>query len=366
MNIFLKHYELNLTVEGPVFIGDGNEIKKNEYILDEKRRCVTIPKPEKMFSYMEQKGLQEKFEDCILKGSNLKVWLDEYKIPQEERDSWTAYTLGSKEIVAWDLRNKGIRTFIKDPYGYPYVPGSSVKGALRNILMCLAIEQEPEKYRNIKTGIVKEAERKKEKKKYLDKPAEELENICFRTLRRNQEDRWNAVNDKLSGVRIADSSSISLDQMILCQKIDAKKGKRANRNGLPIMRECLKPGTGICLPITIDEMCGVKKTDILEGIKKFSQLYYEVFLKYFSDIERPEENTLWIGGGTGFITKTVVYSLLGYEQGVKTTARILETLTPRKHKHEKDVGQGVSPHICKMTKYQEEIMQMGNVKVELD
>ena len=54
----------------------------------------------------------------------------------------------------------------------------------------------------------------------------------------------------------------------------------------------------------------------------------------------------YLGGGSGFVSKTVVYPLLGVG-GVKTVSRVIDATLPPKirqqHKHVKDVQEAIPP-----------------------
>lgn len=364
MNLFLKQYEIVLKAEGPVFVGDGKQIQKNEYILDRLERRVIIPKTYQMFADLEKQRLGKEFEKFLMSGrGDLGIWLTDHGISKEEMDSWADYILDNRDVGAEYLKRMSIQTFIKEPGGRPYIPGSSVKGALRSILLGLDMQKNPGKYQSLRRQVRQEASFKTKRKKYLSDPAAEIEAICFRTMKRNLKKPKDAVNDVFSGLRVGDSAPLSTKQLILTQKTDLKK--TGNTRKINVLRECLKPGTEICLPLTIDENCGITKEEILDAVKQFNQMYYEVFLRHFPNVEKPKMNTMWIGGGAGFLTKTVTYPLLGYQEGLKTTAKIMERLTPVKHGHSSDVKNGISPHTCKMALHKKKLFQMGRVDLQI-
>ncbi|NLZ59000.1 MAG: type III-A CRISPR-associated RAMP protein Csm5, partial [Corynebacterium sp.] len=135
MNYFLKTHRIILRAIGPVFIGDGSELVKSEYVLDRKRKIAQIIDQKKFFRYLKTKGLTNNYEVFNLKQKgNLRSWLYEQKIPFKDVESFTAYSLDCDDIL--DLNTmKNVMTFIRDSYGFPYVPGSSLKGAIRTVLL---------------------------------------------------------------------------------------------------------------------------------------------------------------------------------------------------------------------------------------
>ena len=66
-----------------------------------------------------------------------------------------AYELDAAGVTRDDLNRRNIQAFIKDPYQKPYIPGSSLKGAVRNILLGMMIEQKEYDVNNIKRTIDK-------------------------------------------------------------------------------------------------------------------------------------------------------------------------------------------------------------------
>ena len=48
-----------------------------------------------------------------------------------------------------------IQQHIKDPYGNPYIPGSSIKGMIRTIMLAYDIINNPEKYSDLKDNLEK-------------------------------------------------------------------------------------------------------------------------------------------------------------------------------------------------------------------
>jgi CRISPR type III-A-associated RAMP protein Csm5 len=91
--------------------------------------------------------------------------------------------------------------------------------------------------------------------------------------------------------------------------------------------------------------------------------YYRSFQKKFSGMPAPKVNYLYLGGGSGFASKTVVNSLYTDDKSkIRLTQKIFEkTKVP---KHYKDNEYGVSPHILKCTRYQGQTLQMGLCKLE--
>lgn len=357
----LRHYTIQITVEGPLFIGSGRSIAKKEYLFDPRKRQVSIPDMGKLCQFLREKRLTEAFESYMLNGKeDLSAWFCARNIFPQECRPWIAYTMDSGDAVFENRGKKEIATFMKDAYGCPYVPGSSLKGALRTVLLAADILRQPQKFQRSRQAILSAPV--SGKRWELQREIGELEQRAFYTLNRDERNRRNAVNDTLSGFRIGDSEPVSVEDLVLCQKIDVLPDGQQRR--LPILRECLKPGTELYFPLTIDTgLCPVTPEQLLHGTTKFIENYEQEFLRAFPMDEIRGGGNLYLGGGIGFASKTVMYPLLGGE-GVRRTSEILSGQF-RNHKHAQDPRRGVSPHTVKCTMYRGELYEMGACTIEI-
>ncbi len=367
---YLKHYKIELTAKSPVHVGSGKQWNKKEYILIPREKKVLMPDIEKLYGFLNQKHLAKEFEDYMLgkNGSSfLGKWLEEHNITLDDVYNCVKYELDCSDYLHKENRLT-ICEFQKDPYGLPYVPGTTLKGMLRTVLLSQKI-RESQGFEHEVRKVLEETRQqgKANRKWYLAGPKADIEQKAFCTLNRKDEcgkfiQKQNAVNDILSGLIVSDSQPLEWTDLTLCRKIDVNT--QGEEHSLNIWRECIAPGAVIKFDLTIDAtVCPYTINDIMKAIEDFSANYYEVFQSHFLNMERPSNNTVWLGGGTGFVSKTVVYSLLGYKKGLETTANIINaTIHPKmvkEHKHFKDVYMGASPHIMKMTLYKGKQYCMG-------
>ena len=80
-----------------------------------------------------------------------------------------------------------------------------------------------------------------------------------------------------------------------------------------------------------------------------------------------DPDTVWLGGGAGFLSKTIVYALYG-EKGFEKADTIFKNVLGRKyqeHKHMKDRMLKLAPHTCKCTRYKGQLYDMGMGKIEV-
>ncbi len=374
MKDYLEHYEGKIYALSPIYVGSGEKIKKNAYIYAPRNHRVVIPDIEKMYTALRKKGLEREFTSYLMssgdRGPSLAQWLGSHGISEKEWREWKRYEMDAGEAflqLGPRKKSSDIDGFCRDGYGMPYVPGSSIKGMLRTALLASEIENNPEKYKRIALEISEKSQERAKRipdRACLMKETQKLEQQAFYTLGREQ--RLNsAVNDHMAGLLVGDSEPIDLEQLTLSQKIDVTLN--GEEKPLPILRETLKPGTEIRFSLTIDRtLCPYSIEKIESALDQFQKTCYDNFYMRFHRGTK-EKGIVWLGGGCGFPTKTVLYPMFG-RKAVRVIDQInRNTLHPKvyaQHKHAKDVGLGVAPHVCKCTKYQGELYDMGMGRIE--
>lgn len=371
MNDYLKQYNVVLRTVGPVFIGSGREISKKEYLF-QGREKVAVPDMWKLYNLIKKKGKAKAFEEFMLADGrqDLTTWLRNQQIMSNDLNPVIKYKLDCGDAVIEKGRTIQMLECIKNPYGQPYIPGTSLKGMFRTIFLCQDIIDNPNRYAREKDGLEREILKDEDIKRinkntFLKKNIGNIEAAKYRTLTRNEEKPTDAVNDIMQGFIVSDSEPLSVSDLVLCQKVE--RHVDGTEKTLPILRECIKPNVEIRFTITVDtSVCQINSDIMLGSIKKMIEIYYRSFQKKFSGIPTPKVNYLYLGGGSGFASKTVVNSLYTDDKDrIRLTQKIFEkTKVPRNHKHYKDNEYGVSPHILKCTRYQGQTLQMGLCKLE--
>ena len=346
MRDIYEHYKIELTTVGPVFVGNGRDYSKNEYIIDNGR--VYILNYAKFISYLDKRRLLPKYESFMLDDyDNLCVWLQNNNVNKLDYDNFV--------VNCYDYRGIGkkhtVKACIKDPYGNPYVPGSSLKGILRTMLLALDIRENPDKYDDLKRGLLGELDNKYS----MLNGEKKLNDISFVDGIRVSKHKLNQMNS----IIISDSEPLDVKDLGLYIKndksLDGKKTKV-----LPIYREAIQPKNKIYFDLTLDHSRVEDNIDITidtinRAIANFSKLYYKFFLSKFSGFKYPGDDMIWIGGGSGFVSKTVVYALFGDDSskrgcdnmGVEVTRRLLDKQFWKDPKHRND--KITSPHTLKLT-----------------
>ena len=364
MSEFLQRYKVVLRTLTPVFIGSGERISKKEYIYFSKTKEVLIPNMNSLFSDVLQRGLEKEFEKYMLHESQpLLVWMRSVGYTEKEIRSLCGLSMDCSDALDNLNRPVAIQRFMKDSLGRPYIPGSSLKGALRTCLLANKILTEKENYKNVAAEIRGNNPWKDGRKKYfLSTEKNTVEKIAFQTLTK-KDDYFNALNDELRVLRIVDSNPIPIEQLILCQKVD--KGLEKGKNALNILRECLRPGTEVEFDMVIDSKeLSLSKGQIENAIAKVYSFYSEVYVNKFTKM--PNRNDcIYLGGGCGYGTKTVLNELLDDSDRVKYVSDMMHSKFP-KHGHRNDVRKGVSPHMLKCTRYNGKLYEMGKCSIRIE
>jgi CRISPR-associated protein Csm5 len=102
----------------------------------------------------------------------------------------------------------------------------------------------------------------------------------------------------------------------------------------------------------------------------YSRSYLAAFEKGASYHPAGGEHIMYLGGGSGFATKTAVYpmydSVEERRRSVKTVQKLMLDLTPANHKHRSDFEKyGVSPHTLKVAVIGGRRYEMGLCRVDI-
>lgn len=365
MNDFLKKYHGRLTVKGPTFVGNGEKLLKKEYVLSHYNTRINVLDQVKAYAFFKSKGMSSDYEKFMMNDprSDLFHFMKDKRLGIQDIRSCFKYSLDAGDALQDHDNKREIHVFIKDPYGNPYVPGSSIKGMLRSILLDEDIMASSDGYRSEQTKIgTRLCSIGKVGKRELAQESNAVEVRCFNTLHRYDLKPYDAVNDIMSGVVISDSEPLSVEDLVICKKMDLRTDGK--ENPLPIARECLKPGTIIDFDMTIDtSIAHIKSSDIMKAVRDFDDIYMECFSNKFN-VDALDGKSVFLGGGCGFVSKTFIYPLFGKDKGVQITADILEKQFRGKHRN--DRARNVSPHVMKCTRYEGKLMQMGLCQLTLE
>lgn len=355
----LQVFDLTLTTRSPLFVGNGSDVLKNSYLFIPSTKTVCFFDMERFFEMLVEENKVDEYEKYIMRGENnfANFLRNVCKLPYKKEKSLYSYSVHAAEGVSDADSKKSIRTFMRrkefaddGSVKYAaYIPGSSLKGALRTAVLLRMMKEE-------KRGQWNNG------KRMTDLEGEYLNTLHLKKDKKKQDWANDAVNSLFRGISVSDSQSISDNCMILCGKTDAMPtGETHSINNL--VRECVKPGTEIHFTLTLDTSV-LKDVITVDYLRQCIQVYSSFYKKNYVDSFDTPKNTcdmrydsiLVLGGGSGFFAKTLAYPYLGNQDGLDYVAEEMQRMfRPTKkanHHHDKDISDyGISPHTMKYAKY---------------
>jgi len=373
----LEKVEIRLRTLSPVFIGSGESLTKKEYIFEKESGMIHVPDLARFTAFLSRKGLIPAFEEFVTLSQNndLRAFLSKYKVGKEDYNSFVRYSVDAGEAAALE-KFRELLLFVKGPDGYPYIPGSSLKGAIRTAIAAKLVQEG--NYERIVAEIDRAIDDFRGSRRYVSNETDALERklfckLNFRDPHNPNKVRWdNLVNDFMRGIQISDSQPIGFENLTVCGKYDRMPDGSVNL--LPIFRECLAPGTEAVFSMTMDlpvlAEAGIDIEFIKDALHSFADIQYEHFEQYFrslfedANIASREGVDITIGGGAGYTAKTITYPLVRkHQRALKMVGRMMTKQFPR-HQHEKDATLfKVSPHMLKTTMYKGKYYQMGKCEI---
>ena len=345
----------DLVTVAPVHVGSGEIRRANEYLYDKVHSMAYFLDETRWVAFLDKRQLMEPFLAYIeessrqlgqrrgpFRGKNLWDWLRAQGVQPREMEALAVRRTRAERCVVsknGSLNDVHLQMALSD--GRPYVPGSTIKGALRTGILYRMIQQEPERFRGFWQEIWQEAASRgkaKDKERTWQGIERRLETQALHTLRVDKENPTEMVNSALRGLRVSDAAVVQREtETLLLQKLDATT--KPNRQGethktLPLFRECIPPGRRLHFTLTADfsmlRTIGITSfDDIFQGLRAYTAqalaLLEEEFPKYRPQFDEAQETDCLLGGGTGFLSKTLVCALARSAREVRDfTARYLD------------------------------------------
>lgn len=390
-----KVYRMSLTTLSPIFIGSGEELNKSMYVYNNKEIMI-IDERKLIKELLLRKGLYESFlNECYSGNLNLTNFLERHLNGYKDMDIYK-YKIMSYSDVKTNSKFNNINTFIKSSNGKPYIPGSSIKGAIRTAIIANEIYNNKEKYINF---FQNKNYPKNFNGKFAITPIDNLKKLENNVLKNIFYKYSNIFKKKckfevspnmlFKFLYISYTNEVSLDNLFIGKQHDfSTKGNKLNE--LPIFMEFIKPETEFNFTISIDKSVidyfDIK--NIIQNLKNYALQYIysieEINILFsennknikYQKLDSDKFNFI-IGGHNGYLTKNIVYSIcceleLNNDNnivmgivGKEKIINILKNYLFRKHSHRNE-DNIISPRTLKLTKYNETLFNIGicNIKVE--
>ena len=371
--------KMKLEVLTPLHIGGADyksKLDKKEYIFDKDKKTLTLIDNEKFIAFLIKKNLFEKYIAYIENNVNAKVMIQNRNINlfnflKANNIDKDIQDFRKKAPIKLDMNIENmndIKLMLRDVQGKPYIPGTSIKGALINLLLVDYIIKNREKFSKEKRIILSEC-----KKTNDDRSIRGLKNDIKKIVNQIEKsiiysDNKTLEKSKKFGISVSDSYSYSNTRTNFYQDIDEKRTNKPGEDKsrpMPVAREYIVANSIFDFDITLD-------IDLLEEsklkIKNIDDLIDSIenamsyLINVLEDKNSPRTENLVLGANTGFLQKTIVYALFEDEK------ERLEVVKKLLHKNQKNVignhlNDKFAPRVLNRIKINNKNLLAGLVKI---
>lgn len=362
----LDVYNVRLTTRAPLFIGSGKSYVKKEYVFLSPRVTrspqarVLLLDEHRLFRLLVERNRIDQYETFMLGAqTDLYQFLTvDCRLTLQEILSLSRCTIDTGDALDASHSLKEIFAFVRDGNDCVYVPGSSLKGAIRTAFLTDAVLREgPEGHTAAR----------------LHSKGFEGDYINTLSLKKDRDGVAvnDAVNSMFQGIRLSDSLPVSDKAMMLAGKVDADIHGETHR--INLCRECIRPGTELRFKLTLDRSVvdpAITGESLLGAIRRFDRFYESCWLKHFTPPRNAADvsyqDALLLGGGAGYPTKTLTYPYLGESAALYEVISVLSQIRAfQKHRHDRDREIGISPRTMKYAQYRGKLYPYGLCEVSI-
>lgn len=367
---------MKLTTLSPVFIGGGERLSNLDYFYNLETSELKIIDEKKFFKFLIKNELLDSFINFVSKIKNAKLY-EWAKIQNLNLDNYevfkSVYNYSKTDIKALN----DVNLFVKNVFGQAFIPASSIKGVIHTAVLQKKLNDTPDikcKYKELIEDALKSRNICKLNK--IEK-AIEKDLLCIDVSSEITTKFLNVFN----GIQVSDSKIIEKKNLDLYKKMDYSFADEKIHQ-VPLYRECIKPYVETEFDITLDlnivKELKINIEYILEALDEYSVNWHKAiscFEEYIDNFNLylPKENERYranfcIGGGSGFLTKTVVCSILDEKTARDSIKTFLDLVFQRRkkplHRHvEKDVQ--ISPRTLKLARENNDYLNLGWCNISL-
>ncbi|WP_293986378.1 type III-A CRISPR-associated RAMP protein Csm5 [uncultured Megasphaera sp.] len=392
-NLF-EHKEYEIEVLSPVHIGNGESLQPYEYIfVNDMNNCsVFFLNQAKWLHYLRGHGLLNDYVAQVIQHKRpIFPWLQRHVNPDDLLAVMEEVAQSVAPVYIDSSSKKSLNYIaeqVKSPQGVPYIPGSSLKGAIRRGILYHLITQNPKKFQHITNEIRMNGNWfKKNAKEY----AKELQKKALVDPKKKSDRQNDMLRDIMRGIRISDAMPVDKDpDTVVVQKYDASSKKvnpkdkdRKEPHTLALFRECIPAGRKFRFSITMKkEMVSYGKIHSIDEILEWTRDFFTSGLKmqekvfgdkYYKAFRESATCDFLLGGGTGFLSKTVYYAIAPEESAQYILKKYFDIAfarynrdTKRKepmHHHQRD-DKKITPRTLKLVKDEMDFSLMGMVSLK--
>ena len=369
-------YKMKLEVLTPLHIGGADyksNITKKEYLFEEEneeKKILRIVDGQKFVDYLIKNNLFDNYISLINKNINESV--DEDK--------------------KFEIKND-IKLMIINILGKPYIPGSSIKGALVNFLLIDYIikhRNEFEKEKKLILNAAKKVSNKNQANSFRNNIMKNIVNIMedyilysknmeYSVKKRmnykiNKEEEYvfyKGNSGKKLGISISDSYSYTDIKTNFYQDYDEKIGKKIESTAMPLSREYIMENSefnfDIILDIDILKKSKLEIKNIDDLIEALENATTYLINNVLEDKNSLQTENLILGANTGFHQKTIIFAL--FEDKKDLTEVVKKILhkndgTNEKQKINNHLKDRISPRVLNRIDIEGKTKLAGLVRIE--
>lgn len=372
-----------LKVVTPINIADGIVLGAKDYLYDSRRQKVYFLNLHQWHMFIYKHMLLEKYESYLANFRDKQSLLEWLQMQGYDIDDVRTVITSEAQATVNLMDNEKKKTLndinrhIQQPDGSLYVPGSSIKGVFRTAILYSLLQ----KRQDIKVKYWRQIQEKISSnyfKPYRDfnKLISDLENELLHTLRLVDGNirSNNAVCSAMRGLQVSDTYASRNMQTAILQKVDGGFDKfgKASPKKLPIFRECMLPKAELFFDVKIEKAVmstiGINTVDdLLKATHSFfaavTDLLQQAFEKEYQEaFQGVAAGNMFLGGNTGFLSKTLLAMLAPDKDTAKNTIKVLLDKSFKNHKHLLR-DKIIAPRTLKCTNYNGKLMLMGVAEV---
>lgn len=399
-----------LKVVTPINISDGIVLGAKDYLYDSRRQKVYFLNLHQWHMFIYKHMLLEKYESYLANFRDKQSLLEWLRMQGYDIDDVRTVITSEAQATVNLMDNEKKKTLndinrhIQQPDGSLYVPGSSIKGVFRTAILYKLLqkrqdikskywcyikqqvdiieklmeeERKPRELQIMPYSVIKK--KKDQATKEIDKLIASLESELLHSLRlkddkeRNISNK-NAVCSAMRGLQVSDTYASRNMQTAILQKVDGGFDKfgKASPKKLPIFRECMLPEAELFFDVKIEKAVmntiGINSVDdLLKATHSFfaavTDLMQQAFEKEYQEaFQGVAAGNMFLGGNTGFLSKTLLAMLAPDKDTAKNTIKVLLDKSFKNHKHLLR-DKIIAPRTLKCTNYNGKLMLMGVAEV---
>lgn len=356
----LERVKVRLKTKSPLHIGSGTKIRKAELIYDNQTRRLYMPSMHEMLQFFAVKchpKTLEAYEQFLQSNAmdDLGTFLRGQSVRLKPLPEWISRSIRTGNDVR---RINEISLFVCNAEGRAYIPGSSIKGALRTALIAHSMTPAEKKDFIADKGNAKPP----------------IEECVLRKLKSDDRNASNAVNDLLRGLEVSDSAAFDFEDMVVCQQQTVSASNSNIKSGrIPTFKECIAPNAETCFYVTLDYTILPRTflNELLCALKNWDELCYRCYDRYYknngiemADTACKNGTPLRLGGGTGFQNHSMVYAASDNPQAAKREAEII--LEGKYRNTYKPQGASTAPYMQKVTSCDGYTYTMGRCEITME